>query len=215
MKKFFILSGVVGAIVLISCNSPRRNPGSTYMPDMAYSRAYETYAALDSAKFTDVADQRGGKIFYNANPVPGTVARGDNPGFLMPYDTTLARTVKNPLPPLSAKDYIEASRLYLIYCGICHGPNLDGQGPLFTSGTFIAAPRNFIADPFMLAMPEGTMFHSVTYGKNMMGSYASQLTSKQRWMIIHYIKEKQSLAATKPATAVADTTAKTDSVVNQ
>ena len=39
---------------------------------------------------------------------------------------------------------------------------------------------------------EGTMFHSVTYGKNLMGSYASQLSTEQRWMIIHYIKEKQA-----------------------
>ena len=37
-------------------------------------------------------------------------------------------------------------------------------------------------------MPEGTMFHSITYGKMNMGSYASQLTRKQRWEVIHYVK---------------------------
>jgi hypothetical protein len=50
------------------------------------------------------------------------------------------------------------------------------------------------------------MFYSVTYGKNAMGSYASQLSTKQRWMIIHYIKEKQELANSKPA-ATADSSA--------
>jgi len=49
----------------------------------------------------------------------------------------------------------------------------------------------------MIKMAEGTMFHSATYGKNMMGSYASQLSAKQRWMIIHYIKEKQKVAGPK------------------
>ena len=44
----------------------------------------------------------------------------------------------------------------------------------------------------MKKMPEGTMFHSVTYGKNMMGSYASQLSTQQRWMVIAYIKSKQA-----------------------
>jgi hypothetical protein len=39
-------------------------------------------------------------------------------------------------------------------------------------------------------MPEGQMFYSVTYGKNMMGPYASQLSRKQRWMVIRYIKEQ-------------------------
>ena len=35
------------------------------------------------------------------------------------------------------------------------------------------------------------MFYSLAYGKNLMGSYASQLSRKQRWMIIAYIKLKQ------------------------
>ena len=52
------------------------------------------------------------------------------------------------------------------------------------------------------------MFYVVTYGKNAMGSYASQLSTKQRWMIIHYIKEKQGLANSKPA-AAADSSATT------
>jgi mono/diheme cytochrome c family protein len=43
-------------------------------------------------------------------------------------------------------------------------------------------------------MPEGQMFYSVTYGKNLMGGYASQLDAKQRWMVISYIKNKQGKA---------------------
>ena len=99
----------------------------------------------------------------------------------------------------------EAQRLYLVNCGICHGPKLDGQGPLFTSGVYPSAPRNFM-DALMKMMPEGQMFYSVTYGKNMMGSYASQLSTKQRWMVIAYIKSKQG-GATVMATNPADSTA--------
>jgi mono/diheme cytochrome c family protein len=56
-------------------------------------------------------------------------------------------------------------------------------------------------------MTDGTMFHSLTYGKNNMGSYASQLSREQRWMIIKYIRTLQP----KPTVAVAaaaDTTKK-------
>jgi hypothetical protein len=49
------------------------------------------------------------------------------------------------------------------------------------------------------------MFHSVTYGKNSMGSYASQLSTKQRWMVIAYIKKKQEPAMAATATPAADT----------
>jgi SNF family Na+-dependent transporter len=43
-------------------------------------------------------------------------------------------------------------------------------------------------------MPDGQMFYSVAYGKNLMGSYASQLSKRQRWMVIKYIKNKQAAA---------------------
>ena len=80
---------------------------------------------------------------------------------------------------------MEAARLYLINCGICHGDKAGWKWPLFKGGNgpYTAAPKNLIADPKFETMPDGQMFYSVTYGKNAMGSYASQLSTKQRWMI--------------------------------
>ena len=140
--------------------------------------------------------------------------------FTYPYQNDSAgyiasKSVVNPLPPLDAKQYLDAARLYLVNCGICHGEKLNGNGPLWKDGAgpFPAAPKNFMADD-MKQMAEGTMFHSITYGKNMMGSYASQLSTTQRWMVIHYIKEKQSMSGggkdsvNAKATMKADTTAK-------
>ena len=40
-------------------------------------------------------------------------------------------------------------------------------------------------------LPAGKMFHTLTYGKNNMGSYASQLTPVQRWEVICYIQKFQ------------------------
>jgi mono/diheme cytochrome c family protein len=54
------------------------------------------------------------------------------------------------------------------------------------------------------------MFYSVAYGKNLMGSYASQLSRKQRWKVIAYIKAKQQSGKAKAAPApAADATATT------
>jgi len=201
MKKFLIITGVfVAGVVMISCRGGKNDPGRVYMPDMFYSRAYETYAGLDSTKFTNDPAKLGTKIFYNNMPVAGTVARGELAAYPYKNDSlgyVLSATVKNPLPALEAKDYLEAARLYLVNCGICHGEKLDGNGPLYNGGEgpFAAKPANLAGDAKYIAMAEGTMFHSVTYGFNAMGSYASQLSSKQRWMIIHYIKEKQAVNA--------------------
>jgi mono/diheme cytochrome c family protein len=85
----------------------------------------------------------------------------------------------------------EGGRLFNIYCAICHGPNLDGNGPLYSSGKFAAMPANF-KDGKYLHMSVGQMYAAIKYGKNMMGSYASQLDPSQRWMVIAYMKKVQS-----------------------
>lgn len=183
------------AVATVSCNDIKRTPGSVYMPDMAYSRAYETYA-----DHSNLAEKG---INYNNLPVAGTLARGKEMPF--PYakdkagDTTnyvASKLVVNPIDSLSKKDLAEAERLYLINCGICHGAALNGNGPLYKDGNgpYPAKPATLVGDAKYENMPAGQMFYSVAYGKNLMGSYASQLSRHQRWMIIKYIKNKQAAA---------------------
>ena len=213
MKKIAIFTGTIVAVVLLgSCRFSKRSEGYNYMPDMAYSRAYETYSELDSSKFTNNPSEAGGKIYYDRGPVAGTVARGEMPHFPLGLDKlgdstnyVASRAIPNPLPPLNSADSVEAARLYLINCGICHGDKLDGNGPLYKGGDgpYKAAPKNLVADPVVSTMPDGQMFYSITYGKNAMGSYASQLSTTQRWMIVHYIKGVVA-AGKKPAAPPAD-----------
>lgn len=204
MKKISIIAFLTAAVVIVSCSDVKRKPNSIYMPDMAYSRAYETYA--------DHHELKDSGINYTNMPVAGTIARGEEMPF--PYakdagsDTTnyvASKAVVSPIDSMGANELVEAERIYLINCGICHGKNLDGNGPLYKDGNgpYKAAPKNLMT----LNMPAGQMFYSVTYGKGMMGSYASQLNRKQRWEIIYYIKQKQlaakAAAAPAPAAPVA------------
>ncbi|MEO5562868.1 MAG: cytochrome c [Chitinophagaceae bacterium] len=197
MKKLLIATGfavaTVATVALFSCGA-RRSPGRVYMPDMTYSRAYETYAPGQERLSEEAKAKNQLAAQYSALPVSGTVARGDMLPYKLKADSAgYAQSTgeKNPLD-LATTNMKEAERLYLINCGICHGTKLDGNGPLYNDGNgpFAAAPKNFLADD-MKAMTEGTMFHSVTYGKGQMGSYASQLTPQQRWMVIAYVKLKQ------------------------
>jgi mono/diheme cytochrome c family protein len=206
MKKLTIISIICAGFVVISCSDVKRTPGKIYMPDMAYSRAYETYA--DHSKLQEQG------INYNTRPVSGTIARGEEAPFHIamdkPGDTTnytLSKQVPNPIDSLTKLEFTEAERLYLINCGICHGSKLDGNGPLYKGGDgpYAAKPATLVGDAKYEAMPDGQMFYSVQYGKNLMGSYASQLSRKQRWQIIKYIKLKQ--AANKAAAPAAIATA--------
>jgi mono/diheme cytochrome c family protein len=198
-----VLSLVLGLIILQSCGG-NNDPGRVYMPDMAYSRAYEAYANHD----TLIAQG----INYTSVPVKGTIKRGITFPFTLEKDKdgdstnyAASRQVPNPMPTLDPVQLKEAERLYLVNCGICHGTKLDGDGPLYNGGKgpYAAAPKNLMT----LQMPDGQMFFSITYGKGQMGSYASQLNTTQRWMVIDYIRAKQ--AGTKTDTTQAGSTADT------
>lgn len=205
MKKLSVISilAVSGMLAVVSCGDHKK-PGKIYMPDMAYSRAYETYSV--NPLFEDHQTNR--------TPVAGTVTRDQVLPFRIEKDAagdTLnfgkARFVANPLPALNEVDKKEAERLYLIYCGICHGAKLDGNGPLWKGGDgpFPAAPKD-LTDPVIGNQGDGQIYYTITYGKNKMGSYASQLSNKQRWMIVHYIKDKLGKSTTA-APAAADSSA--------
>jgi mono/diheme cytochrome c family protein len=192
MKKSAILVGTLAVVVLAACSEVKRKPGKIYMPDMAYSRAYETYA--------DHSNLKAKGINYNSQPVAGTVSRSEQYVYHIAKDlgadTTnyyASRLTANPINYLDEAEMKEAERIYLINCGICHGEKLNGNGPLWKDGAgpYPAKPATLKGDAKYEAMTEGTMFYSITYGRNLMGAYASQLTPKQRWEVIHYIKVQQ------------------------
>lgn len=185
-KKSLITILVGSAVVLASCNSGdiRRNPGKIYGPDMTYSRAYDAYTA--NPNFEDSLTSRV--------PVKGTIARGHAlPSHLSVNDTAAYTSLQSPYK-FDDVELEEGKRLYNIHCGICHGDKLDGNGPLYKdgSGPFAAAPANLKSGEAYLHMPMGKMYHAVVYGKNVMGSYASQLNEHQRWAVIAYIKKVQA-----------------------
>ena len=206
MKKTAIIATLITGmgIVFISCKD-KHNPGRVYMPDMAYSRAYETYAARDSAVFTMDPNGAGHKIFYNNMPPAGTIKRGELFPFNVPNDSNgllnLSSLVKNPLEPLNGRELEEAGRLFNINCAVCHGAKAEANGPL--------APKIGGVKSIIAASPgfsDGRIFFVMTYGQNNMGSYASQLSREQRWRIVQYIRTLEPKAAV-PETA----TVKTDS----
>lgn len=196
LQNFSLLAIAAIVVVASGCGS-KRNPGSVYMPDMAYSRTYEAYDLLDSTKFTGDLNKKGGNfIYFNAQPVAGTLKRGDEFPYTLPNDSNgykQSASVTNPIVSMTADEMKEAQRLYNINCGVCHGDKGKANGPLAGKVGGIVD----LTQPMYVTMADGTMFHSVTYGKNNMGSYASQLNRKQRWEVIKYVRTLQG--GTKPA----------------
>src|SRR5215213_3045640 len=195
MKRILIAAGIFSlALGFVSCGGAKGDdPGHAYMPDMYYSRAYETYGYNDVGGEFDSLKRRG--INYTGMPVPGTVARGEMLSYHLTNDSAglnAANALRNPLDTMAMTkgSLTEAQRLYLVYCGVCHGDKLDGNGPLPAGGAYAPVPANFTA-PNIKALSDGHYYHVITYGIRTMGSYASQLTPEQRWWVIKYLRSKQ------------------------
>jgi len=213
MKKFLVVTGIITiTAAFVSCGGGQGNdPGEVYMPDMAYSRAYETYGYNTLPEEHDLK-ARG--AYYNGVQVPGTMARGDQSSFPIASGDSgylQSKSFSSPLAnmTITPAQKKEAERLYQVNCAICHGTKLDGNGPLWKDGEgpYPAKPQVLNGD-YAKALSDGQMYHVITYGKGQMGSYASQLFAEQRWWIIDYIRSKQgggAAASDSTATPAAST----------
>lgn len=210
MKKFFLyLAPAVALFSVTSCSTPSedaKSTGTEYMPDMYRGPAYETYGI----------NPIYGDSMSSRQPVSGTVARGNAvytdldrqmshdymmanyPGTPEGYEAA-GSMLKNPIP-LTEQSMAEGKRLFENYCLMCHGATGMGDGPVVQRNG--PKPPAYNSEQ-LKNLPEGKMYHSIHYGKNMMGSHASQLTATQRWMIIQYVQTLQQGATT----AAADTAA--------
>jgi mono/diheme cytochrome c family protein len=185
-------------------NNPN-NAGLEYAPDMYHSIPLEGYSQYKNEDFTPggyntyfLASQGNGG---NAQaPVNGTIAR-NRMEFYFPYDSSAAGyeaaglEYKSPIPA-DAANIAEGKRLFTLFCQHCHGEKGDGNGSIPTAGKFPNPPA-YNGDQ-LKDLPEGKAFFSLTYGKNLMGSHAAQLTPTERWQVIRYVQTLQKPAVAAP-----------------
>lgn len=190
MKKIFtyILPFVVVAQLSSCTNDDPKKPGYEYMPDMYRSGAVEANSINPVYK-----DSMASRL-----PVEGTVARSnaiynDYDRMPYPYPNTpegyeaAGANIKSPLEK-SADNMVEGKRLYENYCTHCHGAT--GQGDGLVAQNNGPKPPAYNSDQ-LKDLAEGKMYHSVHWGKNMMGSHSSQLTPTQIWKVIMYVHTLQ------------------------
>lgn len=183
IKTYIGAGGLLSMLLLAGCSRDPRGPGFEYMPNMYRSPSYETYS--ENPNFADGISAR--------EPVKGTVTvEGDLP---YPFPDTpegyekAGAELKNPVA-LSPGVLEEGKQLFVAFCSHCHGESGAGDGSIVANQKF-PPPPSFQGQ--LQTLPEGKMYHSITYGKNLMGSHASQLSQTERWKIVHYLKELQKL----------------------
>ncbi|WP_165876089.1 c-type cytochrome [Mariniflexile fucanivorans] len=177
MKSLIKIVAIAVVLVTVSCKKDTA-PNYQFMPNMYESVGYETYS--ESSAFKNGVEAQ--------LPAEGSIARG-----FVPFDIenstegfVLAKeTLKSPLDSTMV-DLERGKALYDIYCGICHGAKGDGQGNLVKREKILGIPSY---DDAGRAINEGSIYHTIYYGKNAMGSYANQLKEEERWQVVSYVLE--------------------------
>ncbi|WP_341661965.1 cytochrome c [Blattabacterium cuenoti] len=192
-KFIIIFFNMILFLFLESCWFDKTQPNVVYMPDMYYSEAYEPYSDPYSYNKKDknikiplFSKGRTSSLY----PVKGTVSRNDlfynlidikNKG--LNYSKNI---IQNPLYSIhyEKKEITikKGKKLYQINCSICHGKNGDGQGELVKNEKIFGIPNYKDRD-----LTIGSVYYVITYGKNNMNSYASQLNEIDRWRVSEYV----------------------------
>ena len=163
-------------ITLSSCWSDKTKPNYQYMPDMYKSVGYETY--------TQNPNYANGMT--TQVPVEGTIARGQVPYDYENTDEGYESAKLNAINPLEVNEgnLANGKKMYDIYCISCHGATGAGDGELVKRDKFLGVPNYKDRD-----ITEGSIYHVIMYGRNMMGSHSSQLTAKERWQVTMYVAQ--------------------------
>ncbi len=178
MKYWLVALPIFG--VLVGCTGGKNQTNIELIQDM-----------MDqvSIKAQDWDPERPG-MMANFYPPDHTVPKGFKPVPFKGDPIGANDKLKNPYEGDMSPDLLSLGKArYDIYCIVCHGPNLTGDGTV--------APKMLVRPPSLLSekvrgYKDGRIFHVISFGQGTMGSYATQIHDhKQRWAIVNYIRSMQ------------------------
>jgi Cytochrome C oxidase, cbb3-type, subunit III len=178
----FALCVVTVVAVMGRRGSPSRKPPIEIFPDMD--------------RQPKLRPQTPNNFFANGKssqePIPGTIAQGDH------YETTPVNTGRvtgttnfvDVLPvKVTAQLLDRGHQRFNINCSPCHGEQGDGNGITKKIGAMGVVAN--LHDKRIVELPDGEIFNTITYGKNLMGPYGANVTIEDRWAIVAYLRSLQ------------------------
>ena len=98
--------------------------------------------------------------------------------------TPEAAALKNP-EKVTEFSLLTGKELFGIYCTPCHGASGKGDGSV--AKKFVPTPVDISGTGFGMA-PEAVLFAIVTHGLNGMPPFRSDLTARERWLVVAYVR---------------------------
>lgn len=95
-----------------------------------------------------------------------------------------AGQVQNPVLS-DAASIKSGEKIFQSVCWTCHGTSGQGDGP--ASIALNSKPGNLTSEVFG-SQSDGAIFWKISEGRGLMSSYKSNLSTKQRWQLVNYIR---------------------------
>jgi len=162
------------ALVLLAACGIAGCGDSTLRQDMANQPRVNPLAPSDF-----FADGRSARPAIENTVVRGSV---ENEGLSVPKDS-------NTIPlPLTKELLQRGQERYNIFCTPCHGLQGDGQGMVAMRG--MKHPPSYHQDR-LRAEPNGYIYDIITNGFGAMYGYSAQISPRDRWAIVAYVRALQ------------------------
>ena len=164
---------LLSLFLMTSCFDSSK-PNYQYFPNMYESVGYGTYDESDA--FPNGIEAQ--------LPVEGSVPRGWQPYEFEDSNEGYELAKVNLTSPLlnNEDNLANGKKMYEIYCSVCHGSKGDGNGILMEREKFLGIQSYADRD-----ITEGSIYHVLMYGINLMGSHAGQVNDEERWQISQYV----------------------------
>ena len=192
MNKFKLLSiiavGTIVSVLFTACSKDKRSTGWEYAPNMYEPIAYEAYQPNTNFKNGTTAQ------VPPVNTIPVGFVRFDYSNNKEGYEKSSVEAVNKYIA--NKQTLADGKILYEHFCSPCHGVQGQGDGLVVQHG--YPAPPSYSKGQSsrggaMKDLTDGKIYHTITYGLNAMGSYASQLAPEERWKVVLYVHQLQKL----------------------
>lgn len=173
IKKIAIICGLLS--LLVGCK--KEEPNIELIRNMMISPAVKSQDQNNDRK-----DKRAMRM-----PPEGTVAQ-NREVYMHAGNPSGADRLPNPVK-MTAESLKNGKEKYEIYCMVCHGK--QGLGDGLVAKKLTQRPPPSLVNSKIKSWSDGRLYHVITAGQGMMGSYASQIHPQDRWKIVNYIRELQ------------------------
>lgn len=186
IKLLFPLIGFFSLLIInVSCEDKKTEPNVELIQDM-----------MDQES---IKPQEGDKTFPHQRtlllPPKGSVPVGFKP-YKYKNDVAGADKNKNPLSNQFNPEILKQGRKYFeIACSVCHGQTGQGDGSIAKAWPM---PIPKLTSNKVRDYSDGRLYHVITEGQGLMGSYRNIVPRKYRWQLVNYIRNLQKLNPEEP-----------------